>query len=224
MAKHFLKLSKILQKLLYDKRMNASELAKEVDLPIPTVHRIVTGKSTRPYKASLQPIADYFSISVDQLIGEEAISDNLNNGSSSLSKKRIVEVPLLEWSDLSSALQPSKQEAKEAVVVASDLSHDCFAVCMNDSSMEPLFPKGTVLLFDPSKKPVDRSYVLVRLKEKTVLIFRQLLVDVDLQYLKPLNPDLGVYQMRLLTKEDDVIGTLFESRINHESNDISSRE
>ena len=221
MAKHFLSLSKILQKLLYDKRMNASELAKEVDLPIPTVHRIVTGKSTRPYKASLQPIADYFSITVDQLVGEEPLSDILKADVASIGKKRVTEVPLLEWNNLISFHQSKECAKEDSVVVTTDSSHGCFAVYMHDSSMEPLFPKGTVLLFDPSKKPLDRNYVLVQLEGKNSPVFRQILIDLDHQYLKPLNPDLNIYQMRLLTDKDKVLGVLFESRINHSTNDIS---
>lgn len=207
MAKHFLSLSKILQKLLYDKRMNASELAKEVDLPIPTVHRIVTGKSTRPYKASLQPIADYFSISLDQLVGEEPLPNDL-----SLEQKvtkPIREIPLLNWENLS-----AKDKPKVAVdfIVASQVSETCFATLMCDSSMAPHFPQGTVLIFEPKKEASDRSFVLVHLAKSNCYVFRQILFDADYKFLKPLNPELKASQMRILEAQDELIATLVEAR------------
>ena len=47
-------------------------------------------------------------------------------------------------------------------------------------------------------------------------VFRQLLIDVEHQYLKPLNPDLNAYQMRLLNDKDKITAVLIESRINYE--------
>lgn len=211
MAKHYLKLSEVLQKLLYDKRMNASELAREVDLPTPTVHRMVTGKSTRPYRSSLQPIADYFAISVDQLLGEEPLPTNLENNRVFPVSKSIIEIPLLDWTELGS-LDEATKPAKESIVITSDLSDQCFAVCMNDASMEPNFAEGSVLVFDPGKQPYDRCFVLAKLSEKNIFVFRHLLMDAEHKFLKPLNPDLIASQMRLLEDEDSIIAVLVEAR------------
>ncbi len=42
-----------------------------------------------------------------------------------------------------------------------DVSNEAFATIMPDSSMEPLFPRESILIFDPALESVDRSYVLV---------------------------------------------------------------
>ena len=162
LAKHYLQLSKILQKLLYIKRINTSELAREVDLPVPTVHRLVTGKSTRPYPSSLKPIADYFSLNVEQLLGEEPIPEWGENEARLPSTERIKIIPIISWNNIINLNEAIGKSIKKIATIG-NISDKSFALIMNDHSMEPLFPKNTVLLFDPFKKSVDRSYVLVSL-------------------------------------------------------------
>jgi hypothetical protein len=220
MAKKYLKLGATLKKLLFDRDMRPVDLARELDIPQPTIHRLVTGKSTRPYRSSLEPIAAYFSLTVDQLIGEEVLPDSSPKSKGNTEKIRapghqVKTIPILTWE--SAAGDRSWPKGGRGIVSAGNISDDCFALLMQDFSMSPLFPKSTILVFDPHKPAVDRSFVLVKLKDKAVPVFRQLLIDVDHKYLKPLNPDLSTYEMRLLSDEDEVIASLFESRMNHES-------
>lgn len=224
MAKHYLQLSKILKKLLYDRRMNPSELAREVQMPTPTIHRLVTGKSTRPYRSSLEPIANYFHISVDQLIGNEPLTASWptsSNNALSPEPSSIKLAPLLDWDHLSD-LNKASEFAKKFVPIVGNVSKDCFSLLMPDHSMEPLFPEQTILIFDPDKKPYDRSYVLIQLEEVSVPIFRQLLIDIDKRYLKPLNHELSTYKMRLLGSKDIILATLFESRNNYSKDPITN--
>lgn len=213
MAKHYLQLSNVLQQLLYDHRMNAYELARAVGLPAPTVHRLVSGKSTRPYKSSLQPIADYFSISMEQLLGEEPLSNyqELPKQSPFPAESRVIEIPLIEWGYLN---QPNARATSQQTVIAtSDLSIHCFAIIMNDSSMEPQFSRGSVLIIDPNKQqPRDRHFILVQLADSNIVVFRQVLIDADYKFLKPLNPDLSAFKMRLLEQDDKILGSLVEAR------------
>ena len=69
MAKKYLNLGKILKKLLLERDLKPADLSRAVHIPPPTIHRLITGKSTRPYASSLKPIADFFSISVEQQLG-----------------------------------------------------------------------------------------------------------------------------------------------------------
>lgn len=69
-----------------------------------------------------------------------------------------------------------------------------------------------MLLFDPNKPFKDRSFVLVQLQEAEDPVFRQLIIDLDQKYLKPLNPDLNAFKMRLVKEKDNIIATLVEAR------------
>lgn len=202
MAKHYLQLSKILKKLLADRKMRPVDLARAVNMPTPTIHRLVTGKSTCPYRSSLEPIAQYFSVEVDDLLGEKV--------SSSKSPSAIMEIPLMAWE----ALGTSPENAIKTIPFVGALSEEGFATTMPDTSMEPFIQRHTILILDPKVNPYDRSYVLVKLHETSCYVFRQLLIDAEYRYLKPLNPDLSVFKMRLLTPEDEIVACLVEARYN----------
>ena len=206
MAKKYIHLGKILKKLLFDKGIKPADLAREVNLPSPTVHRLVTGKSTRPYKSSLNPIADFFSISVDELTGEVPLKSNEN----ATTLKTIHYLPLLSLENLENDINDKK--IVENIPFTGNISKNGYAIMLNDSSMEPLFSRGSMLLFDPEKTFKDRSYVLVKLHESSAPVFRQLIIDLDRRYLKPLNPDLNTFKMRLLGEKDIIIATLIEAR------------
>lgn len=213
MTKHYPKLSRILQKLLYERRITPSELARQAHLPIPTVHRLVTGKSTRPYSSSLKPIADYFSLEIEQLIGERPIPNwESKNSINNLANERIKTIPIIAWKDIANIREA--KEKSEHVVFTVNTNNDCFALIMHDHSMEPLFPKNTILIFDPNKEPTDRSYILVKLTSGLPPVFRQILIDIDQRYIKSLNHDFKE-QMRLLNQNDVIIASLLESRISH---------
>lgn len=194
--------------------MKPADLAREVHLPPPTIHRLVTGKSSRPYKSSLQPIADYFSVTVDQLVGEKQLPESIWEHDKVVppAEQSIVKsIPIISWKQLDNAAEACKN-AQKHVVTLGNLREASFALIMSDFSMEPFFTRGTLLIFDPEQTPKDRSYVLVKLTENNLYIFRQLLIDGEDRYLKPLNPDLGMFKMRSLHQDDKIIACLVESR------------
>ena len=205
MIKNKSKISEVLSKLLFERRMKATELAREIDIPQPTLHRIISGKSPNPHSSTVEPIAEFFNVTVDQLKGNIPIGETLPP-----SKQTVTQIPLYNWDDLSA--RSTNAQPTHYVIGSHDTSNEAFAVNMNDSSMEPQFPRGSILILDPNKPANDRSYALIQLSEEGVFIFRQLLVDANHQFLKPLNPDLNAFPMRLLGEEDSVIGVLIEAR------------
>ncbi len=207
-------LDEILSRLMFEKKMRAMDLARELNIPQPTIHRIATGKSTTPHTSTLEPIANYFNITVEQLTGKAPLQD-VNSWVSALlpANTQIArQIPLLQWDELKDIDFSKPIQSKQHIVVASDFPEAAFAVKMNDSSMYPAFIDTDILLLSPHKKIKDRAYVLVKLGKSQQCIFRQLLIDVDQQYLKPLHPDLTAFNMRLLTDQDQILAGLIEVR------------
>lgn len=209
-------LGEVLSRLMFERKLRATDLARELGLPQPTVHRMVTGKCPNPHRSSLEPIARYFNVTIDQLKGETPLPDALW-GDSLLPIKMTGSrhVPIVKWQNLPDLTLPAVEEDNQFLIAAPDLGKQCFATYMNDSSMEPHFSIGTTLILDPEKTPKDRSFVLIKLQETDLPVFRQLLVDAEYQYLKALNPDLSAFQMRLLEDGDKILGTLVEARRNY---------
>ncbi len=60
-------------------------------------------------------------------------------------------------------------------------------------SMEPEFPDGCVIVVDPGHAPRDGSYVVVEYAGD--VFFRQLVIDGERRFLKPLNPKYGAFEL-----------------------------
>lgn len=214
MAKQYPKLGNILRRLLYEKQMKSIDLAREVKVPQPTIHRLVTGKSVRPYQSSLTPIARYFGITIDQLVGEEPLAEEFASHDLSGKSQQLRRVPLIKWEEIENFITTNQAPTEEPYIIMdrAKLSLRAFATEMKETSMEPVFRRGAQLVFDPELQPKDRDFVLVKLNELKTPIFRLLLVDGNDQYLKPLNSDLSNFKTRLLEDSHTILAVLVESR------------
>jgi len=203
------KISQILNQLMADKKIRATELARRINLPQPTVHRIATGACEHPHFSSLEPIASFFSINVDQLKGHEPIPW----------LDRASKVPLLTWDEIVYWLaKKNKNQSSEFILTDATVSKRGFALKIQDASMDPIFPKNTTLITDPEKQAKDRSFVIAKLANHPEAIFRQLLIDVGDQYLKPLSPDFEQYKMTRLTNNDKILSVVVQAKRDCENN------
>ena len=63
-------LAKTLLELMREHEMSANQLAEKLALPQPTITRITSGETTKPRIDTLCKLAEFFHVSVSQLIGE----------------------------------------------------------------------------------------------------------------------------------------------------------
>lgn len=195
------KIGVILNKLMSAQNLNVSELARQSKLPQPTVHRIASGTCNSPHISTLQPLADFFTISIDQLKGLEPIPlfDNISK------------IPVISW-ELSTSTQIPGHANYEHVVADVPVNPQSYALKVIDGAMEPFFPKGTLLIVDPLITPKDGSYVIARTHASSTSIFRQLIINGTDKLLKPLNPDTKVYKLIKLKKSDAILATVVQAR------------
>ncbi|WP_051555232.1 LexA family protein [Legionella fairfieldensis] len=199
-------IGEILQELIKINEINVSELARRVNLPQPTIQRIVAGAYKQPRNSTIQPIADYFGVTINQLRGFEPIS--FLSGSTKIIKS----IPLLSspqiniWPD-------SKENINQYVVCDINLGEKSFAMHMPDSSMEPIIPKGSILLIDPTRIPHHGSFIVLKLQNFPEIIVRQLITDTKNRFIKPLSPELNHLEMNILTSDDIIRGVVVEIRL-----------
>lgn len=208
-------ISDVLKVLMFKKNVKTTELAKKINIPQQTLQRIVSGVSPNPHSSTLKPIANYFDVSIDQLTGTEQLPESYLPFPAVRFKgnlqHRVREIPLLTWEQLDYFFT-QKKDHDNKIIITVDLNEKCFGLIMNDSSMDPYFSQGTLLIMDPEKTFNDRSFILVKLYHEKIYLFRQLLMDGQHKYLKPLNPDLKIFKMKLLNEKDHVLGVLVEAR------------
>ncbi len=197
------KIGQILNRLMADQKIRVTELARRINLPQPTIHRIATGACEHPHLSSLKPIANFFSINVDQLKGHEPIPW----------LDRASKVPLLEWDEI--LYWPKRKDEKiynEFILTDAVIGKAGYALKIIDASMDPVFPRNTILIADPEKQFKDRSFVIAKLANYPEAIFRQLLVDAGDRYLKPLSPDFEQYKMTRLNNNDKILSVVVQAK------------
>jgi transcriptional regulator with XRE-family HTH domain len=202
-------LDKILQVLMFNKRIKPAQLARDANIPKQTLSRIISGKSPKPHIKNLQPIADYFEVSLAQLRGDVPLPSGMVELDVPTDRTRATQLPIYQWRYPFICSSPD-----DLLYAAPSISEQAFALRMPDTSMAPIFAPECILMFEPSVEYGDRDFVLVRFQATQQLIFRQLLVDAEQHYAKALSPDLKSFPMRLLEPKDSILGVLVESRQN----------
>lgn len=197
------RVGQILNSLMAEKNIRVAELARLVNLPQPTVHRIATGVCEHPHLSSLQPLADFFELTVDQLKGHEPIQV----------LDFIAKVPLISW-DEAQFWPANKKELinNQKVITDARVGPLAYALKVKDASMDPVFPIHTILIADPERPIRDRSYVLAKLDSHPEPVFRQLLMNAGDKHLKPLSPDLECYKMTTLNNNDKILSAIIQAK------------
>lgn len=208
----FMTISEVLKYLMFVRDMRVSDLAREAKVPQQTLQRIVAGLSPNPHMSTLQPLADYFNLTVDQLRGAADIPGLFSSRQAKGSPWH--ELPLLTWDEASvyEQIDYGNLVGKERVLTEAKVSDRAYVLKMEDSSMEPIYPVGTVLIVDPEQELQDRRYIIVRIKGEARSIIRWVTTDGRDYYLRLLNPELSAAGITKLTPEDKICGIVVQAK------------
>lgn len=206
-------ISNVLGNLLKLNAISEAELARKIRLPRATINRLVSGRTPDPRASTLNAIAEYFNISVDQLLGKKPLIQNMNG---SLITDSTRSIPLLKWEEamdwethLISTQSPTNQSW---VSIDQSAESGKFSLKVQGEAMWPQFQENSILIIDPEKEPNNRDFVICHIEDNNELIFRQLLVDGKTRFLKPIN---NLFSSVLLKERDKIIGVVIQTRNNY---------
>ena len=206
------KLSANLKNLLFHAKISENELARKTGVAQQVINRILSGENKNPKIATLSPLANYFMVSISQLIGDEIFDVKPKLNISHLGWK---EIPMLDWDLLiEKALNELLSQSNEKLLVDINPSENIFALKMHDDSMDPKFSNGSILIFDHNKKPSNGDFVLIELPNHQIE-FRQLIIKSNKHYKKCLNPAHQDYKATPIGKSVTYLGLLIQSRTDH---------
>lgn len=211
-ATHMTTFTNNLKKLmLRHGNINVSDLAKATGLPQPTLHQLYVGTTARPRQKTMDVLAQFFGITIDQLQGVDSLPDNVPHAIKQ--QLDLHTTPILSWDELHQWPHDLSHRRREELILENNTSDKTFALNMHDSSMAPLFPDGCLLIFDATKQPSDRDGILVYIHDADKFAFKILLVDGANTYMKSINPDLHDVTTTQMKNNDKIIATLLEARI-----------
>lgn len=208
------KLHEVLQQLMQEVNINEAELARKTDIPQPTLHRILSGATKSPRGSSLAPLANFFSVTINQLMGVDELPENRIKGTHNSRIYGWTPVPMINWKHaaLWEKFQHELRDQTWSDWSSTDLtaSDATFAIKVKGDAMAPTFVEDTTLIIDPDVAPKNRDYVIVALAGGEKANFRQLLIDGNDKYLRAVNQEFRTMQ---LDQGNKIIGTLVQARM-----------
>ncbi len=202
-------IKEILQHLMRVKKLKSgSALAKQLQIPAPTVNRILSGQVRDPRASTLELLADYFGVSIDQLLGKEALQDD---DSPKPFLKPSMAIPIVSKFN-NTDIQPSADQVKEWFRWSTDnpsKHKDVFAWRVDTDHLEPVFHKGTILVVNPKRKPMHQDYIAVHFGKDTKITIRKLMTDGRDDYFHPIQK--GHKVLALDAVEHTMTGVVIEA-------------
>ena len=193
-------LSHNLKTLMTKHGVTSLALSRQTGIAQPVIHRIASGDTYNPKIASLIPLADFFDVTLDTLIGV----------ATSPQRRILPQVPLITYSESQNwPAQEAHQPPSQTILTNAPIGSDAFAIRLTNNTMSPRFPEGTVIIIDPDTPPSNHSFVLAQRPEANLPEFKQLLIDGERQFLKPLNPDFSIVAW---APDARIIGTMIEAQ------------
>lgn len=172
-----------LKELMQASDIDDTMLASATQVAKSNISRLKNDPQSNPTLATLKPIADYFNITVSQLLGEVPLKR---------SASRRQKVPILSLDTVGAYRKGTITEACDWFTTEVKVSKDAFAIRIDDSDIASVFPAKTHLLIDSRDSYPTNCYVLIFEGEEKVPVFRQYIKDGQHIILKSLKAELSL--------------------------------
>ncbi|MGK2894511.1 S24 family peptidase [Klebsiella michiganensis] len=154
--------------LMKDKGVDAVELSKATGLGIATINSIRRAVGN-PTLSTLSSLANFFGVSLAELTEKSG-----DNGRGSL--KNVKPIPFLKVGDVESFFSTGHFDDTYTTEIEVDKNETFFAVQINNDTMHPQMPNGSVCIVSKDAEPSDGDIVLVKIYEHTPC-FRRVFID-----------------------------------------------
>lgn len=205
------KINTILSYLMEECAIEDIALSRKTGVPPATIARLRTYENTNPTIATLKPLANFFKITIGQLIGNEPLSPNRIEGYSMDINIVASIVPVLKWDQISYWLNNDKPELKikQWIPTEKNFSKKSFAIKLkNDYGL--FLKKDSIVILDPEKQYKNGDFVLI-VDKKMIFQIMQIMQNDESTYLKSINPEV---KRNLFINDVILLGPILEIRYN----------
>lgn len=212
------RLMDVLNHLMEKTNTNINQLSKNTGLANTTIKRMCTDPKSNPTLDSITKISQFFQITPNQLIGSEPLSNKTACYQPNFGDWDSVPIinlnQAIHWPNNIEEIKT--QQSIKYVFTDIGINEEFFAVTAADETLEPKFSEGTILIFDPTRTPRNKNYVLLLNSEKSLPQFRQILIDGPDMYARTINPTFSETGLTMLEKNRfNILGTLVQAKANY---------
>lgn len=196
-----------LLRLMKDHNTNMTLIFKHTGVPVTTIQRICKDPNANPTLASLIPIAEYFSVTLAQLIGEEP----LPNSAANCAPQHWFNVPIISWQQATHWTKFQTNHHEQRVVTTEmSVGNHAFALEILDDHQDN-FHKGALIIIDTTLTPTHSDYVISHKKDSPEVSLNQILLHEGDIYLKPTNSE---FKTTIMNDAYQIIGVVIQVRMN----------
>lgn len=187
--KHELLAKDIINQLMKINNISEAALYKKTGLKQQTLNRLLAGATPDPRISTLEPIADYFNITMDQLLGKQPLETK-----NSQYIKHTKLLPILSWDKISqskgirNSINLNNWQSWAATI--KNIGDDAFALRIENKSLPPPFYYHSIVIVDPDGQYSEGDTVLYDEPESNQVLIRRVFYDGDKMYLLPLKDNL----------------------------------
>ncbi len=154
---------------------NVTELAKNTKIPQPTMHRLVSGEIKDPKYTLLKNIADFFKISVEELVEKSnPRALETSNGNKNIDAVQYKHIPVVGGAQLGTGGYWTERQYPvgfgDGYVSWPSTDPDAFAIKCAGDSMKPRIKDGEYVIVEPNHQYFPGDEVLVISKQEEVMV------------------------------------------------------
>lgn len=196
-------------------KLNMAKLSRLTHVPEPTIKRLCNVKSnSNPTIANLQPIAEYFNISINKLITaklDELTEEESIASSDAQQVNTLRRVPLIDWRD-AIAWQENYTFDRQfpSVVTEINVSPNAFALKLPED-YDNGFKKDSIIIINPGKVANHMDFVVTHKSGHNEASLKQLIDYENDKFLKPLRE--GVTAAKV-DEEHQILGVVKQIKLN----------
>lgn len=201
-----------LQYLLDHVDLSANGLAKILDIPTPTIYRLTTGEVQDPRISTLTMLANYFSVTIEQLLGRKNLDAHFYAKNGAKYIKPTASIPLLTLHETYMYQKHFKDPTQwfRWKSSADDLGNEqIFSISIKNNLYDPLFSHDSVIIVDPTLQPQNGDYVVVNFKGDSISVLKRYMSEGRHKYLSALTVDTS--NIKFDANESTMIGVVIES-------------
>ena len=172
-----------LHRLMSDSRLSASELGRRLKIPAATIKKLRTGENVNPTISTLLPVANYFGITISQLVGDQPLSKSALNVPTSCEGHELTMLPLISWEQSILWNVDQKINSQAQILAEQKPSENSFALVI-DATDSNVFEEGGVLLVDKNKDYKHGDYVLVHKSGQSRPSVKRILIEDGIKYMQ----------------------------------------
>jgi transcriptional regulator with XRE-family HTH domain len=194
--------------------MSESNLARAANIPKATINRILSGRTPDPRASTLVPIAQYFGVSLEQLLGVMPLPEQIPLRAQTIAHTHVLQMPFVamnkiyQWHNQEFPATQHKDIVKDNARFVVD---GCYLTQVDTIFMQPKFFNKTHIVVNPQLTTTHGDYVIYHLCESKQTLLRKLIIEGERQFLVCIDPHFN--ETTPLNNQDIYLGKVVKSEV-----------